>query len=193
MDATQILPTIFENLGKALPFRIIHEYQSGIRWTRGQASDPLEPGVRFFLYLVQSIDVFDMTEGKFHLGTQAIGTENAGLLNVTSSLNYRITNPKSLAINLGYSDLEATIRSRSRGLVSSAVLSYDRGNGAEHFSKGKEAIEDSVLNKMRELFHERDYGLEAISFQIEELGPTQSFSLHGFGDNETLQDSLMTL
>ena len=108
MDYGNILGVIFENMAKMLPIRTVHDYQQGLRWTLGRAGTNLNPGWKFFIPLVQSVDIIDRTVSSIDLHPQVIRTSDDKQIAVRSGLEYRILDARTYFLNLQDNDAVAT-------------------------------------------------------------------------------------
>ncbi len=181
MDPTEILSAIVQNFAKLLPFCTVHEYQQAVRWTFGKASPSIGRGFYWYLYLAQSIDVFDTSISFVDFMPQTIITPQSGLWGLRGSLTYKITDAREVAVTLGYKDSASIIRGRGRGLVASEVIAYDKENGVKHLALCKENIEEKVLTALKKMT--TPWGIDSINFDIGDFGPTRSMYLRGVNDD----------
>lgn len=87
-----------DNLSKLLPWRVIFDYERGVRWTFGCNPTALKPGVRICLWGAQRVDQFSVVERIVKLETQSVltkktETEDAQSVCFAVNVGIEIDNP----------------------------------------------------------------------------------------------------
>jgi len=71
-----IVSIILSNLMELMPFRIVFNYEKGVRWTLGQKPVALEPGFHWCWWLYHSIEKLTVVEEMIDLPTQTVVTKD---------------------------------------------------------------------------------------------------------------------
>lgn len=174
MDLGSILPTILENLSKLLPVRMIDDNQQGIRRTWGKSYGPYEAGPRFFIPLVQSIEIYGTTDGPIDFGSQPLSLAKNGTITVKSGLIYRIENAFLYAKELGDEDGAAAVCTVGRGIVAEKLCVIEN---LEEIRRKKSELETVITLAINEKIQK--WGLTARDYSISELAATQHYSITG--------------
>lgn len=66
-----------DNLSKLLPWRMIFDYERGVRWTLGRWPKALKPGVRLCIWGMHRVDQFSVVERIVKLETQSVFTKKS--------------------------------------------------------------------------------------------------------------------
>ncbi|MFC1765712.1 SPFH domain-containing protein [Planctomycetota bacterium] len=176
MDYGNILGVIFENMAKLLPIRTVHDYQQGLRWTFGKAGKNLKTGWKFFMPLVQSVDIIDQTVSSIDLHPQVIRTSDDKQIAIRSGLEYRILDAKEYFLNLQDNDAVATVRIVARGYIAAELSKYSY---KDIWTK-KEDIEIALTERLQEKV--TAWGLDAQRIHIAEYPEVRSHRLFGIND-----------
>lgn len=180
MEYTNILGVVMDNLAKLLPVRTVFDYQQAVRWTFGRIGPNLSPGWRFFLPLVQSIDVVDSTISSMDLQPQVICTKDDKQCAIRSGLEYRIVDARTYFLTLQDNDAVPTVRIVARGFIAAELSNYNYAD----LVRVKEEIEQVLTAKLQEKI--QCWGLEATKIHIAEYPKVRSLRL--FGINDVIQE-----
>ena len=179
MDYGNILGVMFENIAKLLPIRTVHDYQQGLRWTLGKAGKNLKTGWKFFIPLVQSIDIIDRTASSIDLHPQVIRTSDDRQIAIQSGLEYRILDAKVYFMNLQDNDAIATVTIVARGHIATELSKYSY----KDIWARKEDIEIALTERLQEKLS--GWGLDAQRIHIAEYPEVRSHRFFGINDQIT--------
>lgn len=177
MEYGNILGVVLENLSKLLPIRTVYDYQQGLRWTFGQAGQNLKPGWKFFLPLIQSVDVIDVTTSSIDLLPQVIHTKDNKTCAVRSGLEYKIVSARDYFLRLQDNDAIPTIRIVARGYIASELSNC---NYEDIWTK-KNKIENILTEKLQQKV--KDWGITAEKIHIAEYSEVRSHRFFGINDS----------
>ena len=176
MEYGNILGVVFENLAKLLPVRTVYDYQQGLRWTLGKAGKNLKPGWKFFIPLVQSVDVVDRTIGSIDLHPQVIRTSDDKRCAIRSGLEYRIVNARDYFLNIQDNDAIPTVRIVARGCIATELSK----NKYEDIWQKKDELEGTLTERLQQKV--KDWGIIAINIHIAEFSEVKSHRFFGIND-----------
>ena len=182
MEYGNILSVVLENLSKLLPLRMVYSYQQGLRWTLGRPGQNLGPGWKFFLPLIESMDVIDLTVGSIDLHPQVIRTHDNKSCVIRSGLEYRIENARTYFLKIQDNDAVPTVRIVARGYIASQLSRHDYSE----IWNNKEAIEASLTEKLLKKL--TDWGIVPIRVHIGEFSEVRSHRFFGINDKMTPTD-----
>lgn len=91
IDLANIAPTILENFAKLIPGRMVHDYERGVRFTKGRARRAqLEQGWWWFLPLYQSIAIVSVKDQVKDIATQSLTTRDDIPVSASLCVEYEI-------------------------------------------------------------------------------------------------------
>lgn len=85
-----LIEIIANNLMALFPFQIIKSYQRGVRWTFGRNPKPLEPGIRWKIWILHQIEMCDVVDEVIDLPVQSVITKDEKLVCFSVNIGYRI-------------------------------------------------------------------------------------------------------
>lgn len=150
-----ILQTLSDFFTTFLPWKIVHKYEHGIRWTLGRPGRELvrEGGVMFYIPFFQDVDVVDGTVGPIHLPPQTITLANGETWEVRVGLEYRVADAGVFICELGDNDDKEVIAIKAGGIICKTLsASYGLTISAE------------VINELNQELE--GYGVEIVSAQL---------------------------
>lgn len=85
-----LVEMILQNLVSLFPFVIIKSYQEGIRWTLGKNPKALKPGIHWKIWLLHSVDVYDLCDEVLDLPVQSVITKDEKLVCFSVNIGFRV-------------------------------------------------------------------------------------------------------
>ena len=176
VSLNNILINLLDNFAKILPFRIVHDYEQGVRFTFGHASKTIhgmKKGWWLFIPIIQRIEITDITWGQVLLDTQSIATSDNVNISVSGSLVYRVSDARSYLLSVYDSDAPATLRAIAKGCVASVIMK----STYEDIHNNKENIEMLIVEKLRQ--EVMDWGLNVHKLHLHDIVKAKNIHLHG--------------
>ena len=171
-----IIGTLLNNLVNLLPFRIIHDYEQAVRFSFGHAGRTIrgvQSGWCLFVPLFQRVTIVDATWGQVLFDTQTIQTLDKVPLSVSGAMIYRVSDARSYLLSVFDTDAAAVLRAVAKGVICSVLITYTY----EAIYKDKEAIEETILQRFREVID--GWGIEIRTIYLHDLIQTRNIRLHG--------------
>lgn len=178
MDIPGILSGIKEAVEQLLPFRTVHSFEQGLRWTYGKPGNILRSGIHWFIPIIQSIDIVDVTLNSVDLDPQAIKTSDDVECVVKAGITYYIYDIKKLYTTLQNDEIECgipTIENIAKGLIAT-YLSNCTYNGVW---KDKELVEAEIATEINARV--RSYGIKISDVSISDIGRVTNYRIFSPG------------
>lgn len=168
-----ILSTLFEYIEKFIPFRIIHSYQKGVRWTLGSPGPILTKGIHFFIPGFQSIDYLPTTLSPAQFEIDFL-TMDAYECTARIGMEYRVTDIIKLYSTVQDGEIV-------EGLPTLSVIASGLANGVlssqlyPELWNDKERIEEEMTDECNAEFHKR--GLDIVDMKICSIKKTVGYKI----------------
>lgn len=168
-----ILSTFVEYIEKLVPFRVIHSYEQGVRWTLGKPSSILGQGFYFFIPGLQSIDILPITlsPAQFEVDFRPIGGKEC---TARVGMEYKITDIIKLFSTIQDGEI-------AEGLPTLSIIASGLASGVlscHTFNKcwdNKESIEEEMAGECNAEFNKR--GIEIVDMRISSLKTTAGYKV----------------
>lgn len=89
---SDFLKIFLDNVMQLMPFVIVRSYERGVRWTWGTNPKELKPGLRWKLWLVHGVEVFDVQDQVLNLPTQSVKLMGGKEVVFSANITLRIDN-----------------------------------------------------------------------------------------------------
>lgn len=164
---------IIENVKKVWPFRIIHSYEQGVRWTNGKPGPLLKTGVRTFLPGYQSIDSLPSTlsPAQFEIDFRTLDRKEC---TARVGMEYCVTNVTQLYMTVQEGEIAEglpTLSIMASGLVSGVLASHT----LDDIWDGKEEIEEEMADECNAVFRKK--GIRVVDMRIGSLKTTAGYKV----------------
>ena len=153
MDFSNILSTILENFWNILPFRKVHEYEQGLRWTWGKAGRVLGAGIHLYMPYIQSIDVENTKLRVSKLTPQAIGDHS-----YTIAVAFKMTDIKERYLNMQDEEEEELVGSMTQGFAGDLLC----GKSPDEVWAKKEELETAIAASTHQWVQQYGYEVDEV-------------------------------
>jgi len=164
---------IIENVKKIWPFRIVHSYEQGVRWTSGISGPILKPGIKIFLPGVQSIDTLPITlsPAQFEVDFRTLdGKECTARI----GMEYRTEDIKKLFMTVQDGEIAEglpTLSIIAAGLATGVLSCYSYND----IWDGKEEVEEEMADECNAEFNKK--WIEIVDMRIGSLKTTAGYKV----------------
>ena len=169
----EILNTLLEQITQLIPFRIVHTYEQGVRWTFGKPGPIFKSGIRFFFPFLQSIDTLPTTlsPAQFEIDIRTVDEYEC---TCRIGMEYYIKNIITLYSKVQEGEIAEglpTLSVIASGLAASVLSSYTyRGLWSD-----KEKIEEEIADECNAVFESK--GIFVEDMRISSLKKTQGLKI----------------
>jgi regulator of protease activity HflC (stomatin/prohibitin superfamily) len=95
-----LIEAVLNNLMALFPFLIVRSYQRGVRWKFGKNPVELLPGFRLRIWLIHSVEVFDIADEALPLPMQSVITKDEKLVCFQVAIGFRVVDVVSHACSV---------------------------------------------------------------------------------------------
>lgn len=163
--------SVFEAILKILPFRMIHEYEQGIRWTFGHPGKVSHGGILWFVPLFQRIDIIDITVGAISLTSTPVITNDKKSISIIGGIEYQVIDGRRLLLCLGDNDIDEIVGVLAKSSIEHFINEYNLENLRNNISSFEDDLTELLNDEVQE------YGINVIMFHITGLTETININL----------------
>lgn len=163
---------VLENLVTFLPFRIVHSYQRGVRFSRGVAqAAQLEPGVHWFLPLFQSIEVVSVASEVLNLPTQTVTTLDGEPVSFSANIEYQVVDVVAMYCNV--QDFEASVIGAAMGHLATKVRKNNYLDLVAEQSPLERSLRDTLTTRLKE------WGVKVLDVRLTDFVRARAYRVYG--------------
>lgn len=169
----EILNNIFQHIMDLIPFRIIHSYEQGVRWSFGKPGPILKSGIHFFIPFLQSIDTLPTTlsPAQFEIDVRTIDEYEC---TCRIGMEYRVVDIKTLYSKIQEGEIAEglpTLSVIAAGLAASILSNYTY----QKIWRDKEKLEEEIADECNAVFKTK--GIFVEDMRISSCKKTQGFKI----------------